>query len=64
MEADVVGVRDAETVDAEELTEAVATARGSQWGYRVTHPTGVLLTGTFTASPPARELTRAVHMQG
>jgi catalase len=64
MEADVVGVRDAGTVDAEELTEAVATARGSQCGYRVTHPKGVLLTGTFTASPPARELTRAVHMQG
>ena len=56
--------REPDTTDAEELTDAVARARSSVWGHRVTHPKGVLLTGTFTASPQARELTRAVHMQG
>jgi catalase len=37
---------------------------GSVPGHRVTHAKGVLLTGTFTATPEARSLTRAAHMQG
>jgi catalase len=64
MATEALDARTPDTVDAEELTDAVARARGSVWGHRVTHPKGVLLTGTFTASPQARELTRAVHMQG
>ena len=64
MTTEALDARTPDTVDAEELTDAVARARGSVWGHRVTHPKGVLLTGTFTASPRARELTRAVHMQG
>jgi catalase len=63
MATEALDARTPDTVDAEELTDAVARARGSVWGHRVTHPKGVLLTGTFTASPQARELTRAVHMQ-
>ena len=53
-----------ETTLAQELTEAVARVLGSRPGYRVTHTKGTILTGTFTATPRARELTRAVHMQG
>jgi catalase len=49
---------------AKELTDAAAAALGSPPGGRVTHPKGVLLTGTFTATPRARELTRAGHLQG
>ena len=46
------------------LADAAAEALSSPPGGRVTHPKGALLRGTFTASPRARELTRAVHMQG
>ena len=49
---------------AQELTEAVARVLGSRPGYRVTHTKGTVLTGTFTATPRARELTRAAHMRG
>ena len=68
MDADAIDVREPELLDeeaaAEELTDAVARARDSVWGHRVTHPKGVLLTGTFTATPEARTLTRAAHFQG
>ena len=49
---------------AKELCDAAADLLNSTPGERVTHPKGVLLTGTFTATPRARELTRAAHMQG
>lgn len=49
---------------AKELIDALAKATGSRPGLRVSHTKGVILTGTFTASPPARALTRAAHMQG
>lgn len=49
---------------AQELTETVARVLGSRPGYRVTHTKGTVLTGTFTATPRARELTRAAHMRG
>lgn len=47
-----------------DLIDTVATVLGSPDGQRVTHHKGIVLAGTFTASPRARELTRAVHMQG
>lgn len=53
-----------QTTLGEDLAEAAAVALGSPPGDRVTHPKGVVLTGTFTATPRARELTRAAHMQG
>ena len=37
---------------------------GSHPGYRALHAKGVLLKGTFTATPEAARLTRAQHMQG
>jgi catalase len=52
------------TALAKELIETVARVLGSQPGCRVTHEDGIVLTGTFTATPRARELTRAAHMQG
>lgn len=47
-----------------ELTDTVVTVLGSPAGQRVTHHKGIVLSGTFTATPRARELTRAAHMQG
>lgn len=49
---------------ARELIDAVATVLGSCPGHRVTHTKGITLTGTFTATARARELTRAAHLQG
>ena len=49
---------------ARDLVDTVARVLGSQPGCRVTHEDGILLAGTFTATPRARELTRAAHMQG
>jgi catalase len=37
---------------------------GSHLGYRALHAKGILVKGTFTASPAAARLTRAQHMQG
>jgi catalase len=59
----VTTTRDLQTL-GKDLTDAAAVALDSPPGDRVTHPKGVLLTGTFTATPRARELTRAAHMQG
>lgn len=47
-----------------ELTQAVSEVLGSHPGHRVTHTKGVTLSGTFTATPRARELSRAAHLQG
>ena len=51
-------------VDAAELVEAIGKAGGRYEGHRAAHAKGTLLSGTFTASPEARELTTAAHMQG
>jgi catalase len=59
----MTGVRD-KTALAKDLIDTVARVLGSQPGCRVTHEDGIILTGTFTATPRARELTRAAHMQG
>ena len=49
---------------ATSLIDTVARMLGSVPGCRVTHEDGIVLTGTFTPTPRARELTRAAHMQG
>ena len=59
----MTGVQD-DTELARELIDAVAVVMGSVPGHRVTHAKGIVLRGTFTATPRARELTRAAHMQG
>ncbi|MEJ8281393.1 catalase family peroxidase [Pseudonocardia spirodelae] len=46
------------------LADTVSRVLGSLPGCRITHEDGIVLRGTFTASPRARELTRAAHMQG
>jgi catalase len=50
--------------DPEMLVDAIGKAAGSYPGHRAAHGKGVVLSGTFTPSPQARDLTRAAHMQG
>ena len=47
-----------------ELLDALAGVYGAHSGHRAIHAKGTLCAGTFTATPQASELTRAVHMQG
>ena len=56
-------VRD-DTALAKATLDETSVVMGSVPGHRVTHTKGVLLTGTFTATPDAKRLTRAAHMQG
>jgi catalase len=51
-------------VDPETLVDAIGKAAGSYPGHRAAHGKGVVLSGTFTPSEQARELTRAAHMEG
>jgi catalase len=48
----------------QDATAAANAAFGSHPGHRTLHAKGTLLHGTFTATPEARSLTRAAHMQG
>jgi catalase len=50
-------------VNPETLVDAIGKAAGSYPGHRAAHGKGVVLSGTFTPSEHARELTRAAHMQ-
>jgi catalase len=52
------------TATAQEAVAAANAAFGSHSGYRALHAKGTVLAGTFTATPEAAKLTRAVHMQG
>jgi catalase len=52
------------TADPVEAVDAANRAYGTHPGYRALHAKGVVLKGTFTATPEAAELTRAAHMQG
>jgi catalase len=50
---------------AEDLVEAFnAAAGGPHQGARAAHAKGVVCEGTFTATPDAARVTRAVHLQG
>jgi catalase len=44
--------------------EIIHARYGAHDGHRALHAKGVLCTATFTATPEARDLTRAGHMQG
>jgi catalase len=48
----------------EQAVDAVNERYGRHAGYRALHAKGTVCTGTFTATPEAARLTRAVHMQG
>jgi catalase len=47
-----------------EAVDAINAISGVQAGHRAAHAKGTLLTGTFTPSAEASELTTAAHMQG
>src|SRR5918992_4508467 len=49
---------------AEEAVDAMNEATGRHPGFRAAHAKGTLWSGTFTATPEAKRLTRAAHMQG
>lgn len=51
-------------LDGSSAVAAAAEVFGTHPGCRALHARGTLLKGTFTASPPAHELTRAVHFNG
>jgi catalase len=48
----------------EQAVDAANKAFGRHNGLRALHAKGILLKGTFTATPEAPSLTRAAHMQG
>src|SRR3954452_18595491 len=50
--------------DPVELVDAIGAAGGSYPGHRAAHAKGVVLSGTFTPTPQASELTRAAHFAG
>lgn len=64
MTTDMTITADRTGEDPAELVHALARATGARPGHRVSHPKGILLAGTFTASAQARGLTSAMHMQG
>ncbi len=47
-----------------ELADTIVRVLGSPPGQRLTHHKAIVLAGTFTATPRARELSRAAHLQG
>lgn len=49
---------------AERLVTALHGVHGDHPGFRAAHAKGICAEGSFTASPEAAELTRAIHMQG
>src|SRR5918997_1587595 len=49
---------------AEDAVDAMNEATGRHPGFRAAHAKGTLWSGTFTATPEAKRLTRAAHMQG
>jgi catalase len=49
---------------AKEAVDAINAISGVHAGHRAAHAKGTLLTGTFTPSAEASELTTATHMQG
>jgi catalase len=51
-------------VSPDDAIEAIRGTGGAQPGYRALHAKGTLYRGTFTASPEARLLSRAKHLDG
>jgi catalase len=47
-----------------DAVDTVEATFGHHQGYRVLHAKGIVLTGTFTATPAAARLSRAAHLQG
>ena len=49
---------------AEEIVDALHAVNGVHPGFRAVHAKGTVCTGSFTATPEARDLSRAAHLQG
>ena len=47
-----------------QLVETLGALAGSHPGFRAAHAKGIVCSGTFGASPDARRVTRAPHLQG
>jgi len=47
-----------------QLVETLGALAGSHPGFRAAHAKGIVCSGTFRASPDARRVTRAPHLQG
>jgi catalase len=47
-----------------DVVDAINDVSGSHPGHRAAHAKGVLCAGSFTASPAAKEISRAAHLQG
>jgi catalase len=47
-----------------QLVETLRALAGSRPGFRAAHAKGIVCSGTFRASPDARRVTRAPHLQG
>jgi catalase len=47
-----------------QLVETMRALAGSHPGFRAAHAKGIVCSGTFRASPEARRVTRAPHLQG
>jgi catalase len=47
-----------------QLVETMRALAGSHPGFRAAHAKGIVCSGTFRASPDARRVTRAPHLQG
>src|SRR5918997_4545167 len=51
-------------VRPEDAVDAINDVSGRHDGHRAAHAKGILLSGTFTATPEGAALTRAAHMRG
>ncbi len=49
---------------AKDVVDAITDISGSHPGHRAAHAKGILCAGTFVASPGAKEISRAPHLQG
>jgi catalase len=47
-----------------DVVDAINDISGAHAGHRAAHAKGIVCTGTFTASPGAKEISRAAHLQG
>jgi catalase len=65
----LLGIPSALAAQVKSMPEQIADAMlalsgGVHTGYRFTHAKGLVLTGTFTAAPTARTISRAAHLAG
>jgi catalase len=49
---------------AKDVVDAINDVSGSHPGHRAAHARGLVCTGSFTAAPGAKEISRAAHLQG